>query len=41
MTLYIWREFCENPVPPPVFGPAIHDVMGRLKILMAASSAAT
>jgi diadenosine tetraphosphate (Ap4A) HIT family hydrolase len=41
MTLYIWREFCENPVPPPVFGPAIHEVMERLKILMAASSAAT
>jgi len=34
LTLYVWREFCENPVPPPISGPPIHDVVERLKILM-------
>src|SRR6266568_818668 len=31
LTLYIWREFCENPVPAKVFGPAVHEVVERLK----------
>src|SRR5882672_10501142 len=35
LTLYIWREFCENPVPPRVFGPSIHEVVERLKICLA------
>jgi diadenosine tetraphosphate (Ap4A) HIT family hydrolase len=35
LTLYIWREFCENPVPPPVSGPPIHEVVERLKICLA------
>jgi diadenosine tetraphosphate (Ap4A) HIT family hydrolase len=36
LTLYVWREFCENPVPPPISGPAIHEVMERLKALISA-----
>jgi diadenosine tetraphosphate (Ap4A) HIT family hydrolase len=39
LTLYVWREFCENPVPPPISGPPIHDVVERLKILMRAPEA--
>ncbi|HEY0802235.1 MAG TPA: hypothetical protein VGD54_15465 [Steroidobacteraceae bacterium] len=36
LTLYIWREFCENPAPPLVFGPAIHEVVERLKLSLSA-----
>jgi hypothetical protein len=35
LTLYIWREFCENPVPPRVSGPSIHEVVERLKVCLA------
>jgi diadenosine tetraphosphate (Ap4A) HIT family hydrolase len=38
LTLYVWREFCENPVPPPVSGPPIHEVVADLKAFMAAST---
>jgi diadenosine tetraphosphate (Ap4A) HIT family hydrolase len=31
LTLYVWREFCENPVPPKVSGPSIHEVVERLR----------
>jgi hypothetical protein len=31
LTLYICREFCENPVPPQVSGPSIHEVVERLR----------
>jgi diadenosine tetraphosphate (Ap4A) HIT family hydrolase len=34
LTLYVWREFCENPSPPPVSGPPVHEVIERLKTLM-------
>jgi hypothetical protein len=37
LTLYVWREFCENPVPPRVFGPPIPDVIARLKALLSVS----
>jgi diadenosine tetraphosphate (Ap4A) HIT family hydrolase len=37
LTLYIWREFCENPFPLEIFGPSIHDVVERLKAFMSAS----
>jgi diadenosine tetraphosphate (Ap4A) HIT family hydrolase len=37
LTLYIWREFCENPTPPEISGPSIHDVVERLIAFMAAS----
>jgi diadenosine tetraphosphate (Ap4A) HIT family hydrolase len=36
MTLYIWREFCENPAPPPVSGAPIREVVERLKALVSA-----
>jgi hypothetical protein len=35
LTLYVWREFCESPVPPPISGPSVHEVVERLKVLMA------
>jgi diadenosine tetraphosphate (Ap4A) HIT family hydrolase len=31
LTFYVWREFCENPVPPKVFGPTVPEVVERLK----------
>jgi diadenosine tetraphosphate (Ap4A) HIT family hydrolase len=34
LTLYVWREFCENPDPPPISGPPIREVVERLKVLM-------
>ena len=34
LTLYIWREFCENPNPPAISGPPIHEVVARLKVSM-------
>ena len=37
LTLYVWREFCENPLPPPISGPPIHEVVARLKVLMSPS----
>jgi diadenosine tetraphosphate (Ap4A) HIT family hydrolase len=39
LTLYVWREFCENPVPPPVSGPPIHEVVERLRASMSAPEA--
>jgi diadenosine tetraphosphate (Ap4A) HIT family hydrolase len=35
LTLYVWREFCESPNPPAIFGPSVEEVVGRLKPLMA------
>jgi diadenosine tetraphosphate (Ap4A) HIT family hydrolase len=35
LTLYVWREFCESPVPPPISGPSVHELVERLKVLMA------
>jgi diadenosine tetraphosphate (Ap4A) HIT family hydrolase len=34
LTLYVWREFCESPTPPPISGPSIDKVVQRLKALM-------
>jgi diadenosine tetraphosphate (Ap4A) HIT family hydrolase len=34
LTLYVWREFCENPLPPPISGPPIDEVIARLKAFM-------
>jgi diadenosine tetraphosphate (Ap4A) HIT family hydrolase len=31
LTLFVWREFGERPVPPPVEGPAIIEVIERLR----------
>jgi diadenosine tetraphosphate (Ap4A) HIT family hydrolase len=35
LTLYVWREFCESPDPPAIFGPSVEEVVERLKPLMA------
>jgi diadenosine tetraphosphate (Ap4A) HIT family hydrolase len=34
LTLYVWREFCENPMPPPISGPPIREVLERLKAFL-------
>jgi diadenosine tetraphosphate (Ap4A) HIT family hydrolase len=34
MTLFVWREFCERPEPPPIKGPSIADVIGLLRLVM-------
>ena len=31
LTLYVWREFCESPTPPPASGPSIGDVVNFLR----------
>jgi diadenosine tetraphosphate (Ap4A) HIT family hydrolase len=31
LTMYVWREFCENPVPPMISGPSISEVVDRLR----------
>ena len=35
LTLFVWREFCENPNPPTVRGPSIGSVVEQLKGLLA------
>jgi diadenosine tetraphosphate (Ap4A) HIT family hydrolase len=37
LTLYVWREFCENPHPPPISGPPIREVVERLKAFLSRS----
>lgn len=31
LTLYIWREYCENPNSPPLQGPSISEVIRLLR----------
>jgi diadenosine tetraphosphate (Ap4A) HIT family hydrolase len=31
LTLFVWREFCERPNPPPVQGPSIENVITLLR----------
>ncbi len=31
LTLYIWREFCENPNPPPLQGPSVTEAVQLLR----------
>lgn len=38
LTLYVWREFCENPVPPKVGGPPVAEVVERLKACLSNQS---
>jgi diadenosine tetraphosphate (Ap4A) HIT family hydrolase len=33
LMLYIWREYCERPVPPPVQGPGVDEVIATLRTL--------
>ncbi|MDZ3992203.1 HIT family protein [Pseudomonas sp. Teo4] len=32
LTLYVWREFCERPDPPPIQGPSIDHVIEALRL---------
>lgn len=34
LTLYVWREFCESPAPPPISVPSVYEVVERLKVAM-------
>ena len=31
LTLFIWREFCERPNPPPIKGPSVSEVIALLR----------
>lgn len=31
LTLYVWREFCERPDPPPFQGPSVDHVIATLR----------
>ncbi|ACI55549.1 conserved hypothetical protein [Rhizobium leguminosarum bv. trifolii WSM2304] len=31
LTLFVWREFCERAVPPPVRGPSVSEVITLLR----------
>lgn len=31
LMLYVWREFCERPDPPPVQGPGVDEVIATLR----------
>jgi diadenosine tetraphosphate (Ap4A) HIT family hydrolase len=31
LTLFVWREFCERSVPPPIQGPGVAEVVERLR----------
>jgi diadenosine tetraphosphate (Ap4A) HIT family hydrolase len=35
LTLYVWREFCERPDPPPIFGPSVEEVVEMLRRFVA------
>jgi len=35
LTLYVWREFCERPDPPPISGPSVEDVVEMLRRFVA------
>lgn len=34
LTFFIWREFCERAVPPPVQGPSVSEAMELLRAAM-------
>lgn len=31
LTFFVWREFCERRVPPPVSGPSVSEIIGILR----------
>jgi len=35
LTLFVWREFCERPDPPPVQGPSIDQTINMLRRVLA------
>lgn len=38
LTLFVWRELCENPAPPQIEGPSVVEVMPLLQERMPAES---
>jgi len=34
LTLFVWREFCERAVPPPIKGPSVSEVIELLRTAM-------
>ncbi|WP_286166733.1 HIT family protein [Ochrobactrum sp. POC9] len=38
LTLYVWREFCERAVPPPIKGPSVSQVIEIVRNSMARKS---
>lgn len=38
LTLFIWREFCERPDPPPIQGPSVTCVIAGLREQFAATA---
>jgi hypothetical protein len=41
LTLYVWREFCENPNPPPISGPPIRELVSPARLFMLGARAPT
>jgi diadenosine tetraphosphate (Ap4A) HIT family hydrolase len=37
LTLYVWREFCESPDPPPIPDPSVEEVVEMLRRFVATS----
>jgi hypothetical protein len=38
LTLYVWREFCERPDPPPISGPSVESMIEMLRRFVATSA---
>jgi len=34
LTLFVWREFCERPVPPAIKGPSVSQVIEMLRPIL-------
>jgi diadenosine tetraphosphate (Ap4A) HIT family hydrolase len=35
MTLFVWREFCEREIPPPIEGPSVEETIAALRVALA------
>lgn len=35
LTLFVWREFCERPDPPPIEGPSVMETIAILRQIIA------
>lgn len=40
LMLYVWREFCERPDPPPAQGPGVDEVIATLRTALRAQMGA-
>ncbi|MFK8328700.1 HIT family protein [Pseudomonas sp. BJa5] len=38
LMLFVWREFCERPEPPPVQGPSVDQVIAALRTALSPAS---